>query len=813
MRLGFLLRWSARDLRRRWAQVAAIALIIAIGTGVYSALGSTASWRRQSNDASFDLLAMYDLRVVVSPGSDAPVGEMARALRRLPDPTIVEASEERLVMATQVDASTGDDTILVPGRVVGVDVEAGAPSVNTVWVAGGDGRTLRADDAGAPTVVLEKKFTEFYGLAPTGRLTLGGGNEVDYVGAGLSPEYFIVLTDEGGFFAEANFAVVFTSLETAQAVTGRTGRVNDLVLRLRPGVDPATAARQVEDAFGGSGLGVTVMERADEDAYRVLYDDIESDQQFWNVFAALILAGAGFGAFNLATRMVEAARREIGVGMALGVSRGRLALRPLLVGAEIAVLGVVFGVGVGLGVTAALRPVYETFLPLPVWITELQAAKFAEGAAIGFVLPLVATAWPVWRAVRVMPVDAITTTHRSARGGLSPLLRRLRWPARAFSRMPLGNVLRTPRRTLLTALGIGAAVTAAVATLGMVDSLLDMVGRSERELLRGDDERVTVALDGLYDEGSAEISAIAAADGVAAVQPVLRVPGTVRTATSDPVEVLLDAVDLGGEIWTPTLSAVGPTAPERGIVLSEKAAGDLGVRPGDQVVLQHPVRSEAGFEVTETAITVTALHPAPFRFSAFVDRSVLAGFGAAGATNQLYAVPTPGTTARDLQRALFDAPAVASVQPAAAMSTVVRDRMDEFVAIFQVLVLFVLLLALLIAYNATSISTDERAREHATLFAFGLPVRRVVRMDVVESLLIGAFGTVAGVAGGVAVLSWMTSSLMSRTMPEVGIEPAVSAATLATAVGLGVVAVAAAPLLTLRRLRHMDIPSTLRVVE
>ena len=30
----FLLRWSARDLRRRWLQVAAIALVIAIGTGV-----------------------------------------------------------------------------------------------------------------------------------------------------------------------------------------------------------------------------------------------------------------------------------------------------------------------------------------------------------------------------------------------------------------------------------------------------------------------------------------------------------------------------------------------------------------------------------------------------------------------------------------------------------------------------------------------------------------------------------------------------------------------------------------------------------
>jgi len=41
----------------------------------------------------------------------------------------------------------------------------------------------------------------------------------------------------------------------------------------------------------------------------------------------------------------------------------------------------------------------------------------------------------------------------------------------------------------------------------------------------------------------------------------------------------------------------------------------------------------------------------------------------------------------------------------------------------------------------------------------------------------------------------------------------VSPGTVLAAAALGVVAVAAAPLLTIRRLRRMDIPSTLRTVE
>jgi putative ABC transport system permease protein len=46
-----------------------------------------------------------------------------------------------------------------------------------------------------------------------------------------------------------------------------------------------------------------------------------------------------------------------------------------------------------------------------------------------------------------------------------------------------------------------------------------------------------------------------------------------------------------------------------------------------------------------------------------------------------------------------------------------------------------------------------------------------------------------------------------------GLDVAISPGTLATAFVLGVIAVAAAPLLTIRRLRRMDIPGTLRVVE
>ncbi len=105
-RLGWWLRWSWRDLRSRWIAVVAIALVLAIGTGVYAGLGSTAEWRRQSNDASFAALAMHDLRVTLSPGTFVEQDALVGAIASIDGAPSVDAVAERLVVDSQADTGT-----------------------------------------------------------------------------------------------------------------------------------------------------------------------------------------------------------------------------------------------------------------------------------------------------------------------------------------------------------------------------------------------------------------------------------------------------------------------------------------------------------------------------------------------------------------------------------------------------------------------------------------------------------------------------------------------------------------------------------
>ena len=806
----FWIRWSWRDLRRRWLQVLATSLVIAIGTGLYAGLGGMREWRERSNDLSFAQLAYHDLRVDLSEGSYVRGGQLERALSDLRARGVVRAAEERLIVPTQVDASRGGRTVLVPGQIVGMPAR---PRVDALWA--GAGRSLGRRDARRAAVVLDLAFARHYGLPATGTVRMPGLGQVRYVGQGLSPQFFLV-SGPGFFGGEATYAVVYAPLRAAQRAAGRPGRVNELLLRLAPESDVKRAERQVQAALSRSlpGVGTTVTRGNEERAYRVLYDDARSDQRILNVFAYLVLGGAAFAAFNLISRVVESERREIGVGMALGVPPRALALRPLLMGTQIALLGTALGIAIGAGFASWLAGVFEEQLPLPSYATAFRGEVFLAGAALGFLLPLAATAYPVWRGVRVPPIEAIRVGFRSAKGGgFAPLLKRIRLPGSSLVQMPLRNLARAPRRTITTVLGLAAVIVTVVSLSGMFDSFRSTVDGIEQETLHEGPSRLDVLLTGFHRLDDRAVAGVRGSPAVDAAEPGLQVQAQLRSG-KESIDAALGFVDAGSRVWRPTISEGSFRRGSDGIVIARKAAQDLGVGVGDTIVLRHPVRrGPTTFDQVRTRVRVVGLHPNPLRVFAYMDRTRAGLLGLEGRANTVTVTPRARASQAQVQRSLFGRFGVASVQPVAAETREVEQAVDEFTEVITVTQTVTLFLALLMAFNSTSISVDERRREFATLFAFGVPVRTGLRVTMVESVITGVLASLLGIAAGMMVVNWTMKDLLGDTLPDLGAVVTLAPESILTAAVVGIGAVALAPLFTVRRLRRMDIPATLRVME
>ena len=280
------------------------------------------------------------------------------------------------------------------------------------------------------------------------------------------------------------------------------------------------------------------------------------------------------------------------------------------------------------------------------------------------------------------------------------------------------------------------------------------------------------------------------------------------------LDAFLEVVAPNGPLWHPTLSAGTLVTNRPGVVIAKRAAEDLHVRVGGRVTVRYAVPTgPSSYQLTSTTLPVTGIHTSPLRFLSYTNRPAAAEMGLNGLVNRVSVIPAAGATAADVKRALLAMPAVTAVQGAAATTDAVDQTMAQFTDVLFITVAIAMTMSLLIAYNSAAINAEERTREHATMFAYGVGPARVIRGNVTEALITGALATAIGVAAGYGILAWILGVSMRETMPDLGTLVSISALTYGLAALAGIVTVALAPLLTIKRLRRTDIPSALRVVE
>ncbi|MDE0135206.1 MAG: hypothetical protein OXM54_10255 [Acidimicrobiaceae bacterium] len=811
------LRWSLRDARRRWIQIVAIGFTLAIGIGLYAGLSSVTEWRLISIDKSLEATRMYDLRATVSEGGDVPAGSLARIASEIDG---IDRYNERLLFDTQVETVADGEDLLVHGRIVGMDVSGSEPIVNDVYLI--DDAARPASGTATPQVLVNRSFATFWDLPARGALTVGGDIDVDYVGSAVSPEFFLIIEGNGSL-GKSNLAVLFAPLAAAQNISGRPGVVNDLVMTLQPGADAAAVTEQlIEAAASQDGVLLDVITREATPSYIGLTGSPEIDQGIYNAISLLLFVGAAFAALNFSARMVEAQRREIGNSMAVGERPRSIVIRPLLIGLQIGIIGMILGVIVGYAIALQTVSVVQEVAWLPIFEQPFQAGIYGQAMALGFAVPVLAVLWPVVRAVRVKPVDAIRSSHLSSRGGsLGPIISRIPLPGRSLERMPFRNLMRAPRRTFLTLLTFTMSLAIMFAMLGLGSTFTTTLDDGNEELLGGEPDRFTVQMDSLYPVNSPQVQDVLANPTVQSGEAAIVLGANVTAAEPDgsvdealQLDLAVRFVDFGSTVWTPTATQGSLSRGAPGIVLADKAARDLGVGIGDDVVVTHPALVDGAFTHSTRILPVDAIHPHPLRLNAYMDLSQTSTWGFGGLANIVTGVPADGSSLNDVKRSLFGSgKGVSLVQGLGETFQSLEDSLQQSQGVFFITRIFVIFLVMLIAFNTANISVDERSRDHATMFAYGIPVRRVIANLSVEGLLLGVVAVVLGGLFGYAILLWMALFQMPAAIPDIGMIVSVNWWEMALSFVLALAAIALAPVFPGRKLKNMFIPGQLRVME
>ena len=787
--MSMLDRKLLRDLARMWAQVLAIALVMACGVAtIVIAIGAYRSL--EETRAAF--YERYRFGSVFASATRAPL-HLRERIARLPGVSGVELRVVRPVlldMPGMVEPATGI-AVSIPDR--------GEPAVNRLYL-----RTGRLPEPGRTReVALTEPFALAHRMEPGSTFTAlmnGRRQELTVTGIVLSPEYIYSIGPGDMMPDPRRFGVFFMSRAALSGLFDMDGAFNDVALRTQRGANLAAIVDDLDRIllpYGGSGAH----DRTDQTSHAFLDNELIQLRAMAAVIPPVFLFVAAFLVNMILSRLITLEREQIGLLKAIGFGPLAIAWHYAKLTLLIVAVGLAIGAFSGNWMGRGLTRLYAEFFSFPFLIFRQSLDLYVLAGGVTVVAALAGAARAIWSVVALPAAVAMQppapTRYRTFFSGGAAYLRFLS----QLTIMAMRHLVRWPVRTLLTTVGTSMSVALLVTALFSVDSIDFMV---ETIYFQGERQNATITF--VQDRSPRAMAAVENLPGVMRAEP-FRTTGVILRNGHRERRLAISAVPVGadlGRILDVDLKPVDP--PAVGLLISERVATLLALRTGDMVEAELLQKDHRIVSVPVTAIVQSFVGLAVYMRSDALDRLLGEGPRVSGAR-----VSIDPSRLDDLYRAVKETPAVASIALQDASRQRFRETIAQNVAIMTtVYTVLAVIITFGVIYNSARIQLSERARELASLRVFGFT------RGEVSGVLITELGAMVLLA---QPLGWLLGYLFSWSVVK-GFESdlfrvpfVINTATFAFS-SLVVVGVAAASaLIVRRRIDHLDLVSVLKTRE
>jgi putative ABC transport system permease protein len=692
-----LRRKVLRELVRLWAQVLAIALVLAagvatliLGNGAYSSL----------NDTRARYYAEHRFADIFADVTRAPRALLAE-IEAIDG--VLEA-EARIVKLGLLDLPW----MAEPGAVLLVSLPGNnGAGLNRLYLRLG----RLPDPLSTSEVVISDGFAKAHGLGPGDRLPIlmnGRRRALQITGVALSPE-FIYAVGPGEMMPDPRrFGILWMPQSGLATAYDLEGAFSNVVLKLAPGADAKPvieALDRLTAPYGGTGATA----REDQMSHAFLDAELKQLSAMVKVLPPIFLLVAAMLVNMTLSRLITLEREQIGLLKAIGYSSRAVAQHYIEFVLLIAVAGILIGFAAGAWLGVGMAQLYARFFSFPYLVFSRDPALYGLAAIISLGAAVAGAVHAARSVANLPPAVAMAppapAVYRQRMGGFRKLLR-----LRTTGVMVARHLFRWPFRTASSTLGVAMAVailTSSLWSFGSINHMIDITFfRSERQ--------DSVIFFG-QPEPQRTVFAARQMPGVMLAEPFRMVSARIshRNLSKRLAIVGRPADAQLSRVLDPGLQPM--TMPEAGVILSEALAEALDVRLGDLVSV----------EVLEGRRPTVTL-PVSGVSLGYV------GLGAAMEIGALNRLMGEGALASGLnlqldeqdQTAFF---AAAKAAPKTALVTVAALTVSQFretlatniTTMITVYVTLAAIIAVGVVYNSQRIALSEQGRELASLRVLG----------------------------------------------------------------------------------------------
>ena len=424
--------------------------------------------------------------------------------------------------------------------------------------------------------------------------------------------------------------------------------------------------------------------------------------------------------FLFMSLVIRQSRREIGILRALGFSTGDVRLLFCKVNLLVSLGAIIPGTLIGIGIARYIGSTFESFFPLPVYEYAFDTGNAVLSALLTVVVGQAATLFGTSVISRIQPSEAMSRQIPST-GKLSGFGRWLTRKAGPFTKYSIISLLRNKKRLVFSVICLSASVMVIFASLSFIASKNAILTELFDKQIHYDCQ---VFLKDVPDKAFME--ELEALDYVSETLQIgyytldISFQGHTETASVNAVPGDTDMIRIFG-IKNEPLSI-----PSEGILLEKHLAAELGVVPGDLVLVDGIELEVAGISDQNENRTQYISARQSEKLGEPTLRAIL--------------IRTEETD-DDYLYCIF--------------TRLFRDGMEKLFAVYDlaawIIIGFAVLIGLIIVVNTTQTNLLEQSKELCVLRTLGFSHRTVSRKLFLQSLLYFVFSCIIGTPFGVAI--------------------------------------------------------------
>ena len=486
-------------------------------------------------------------------------------------------------------------------------------------------------------------------------------------------------------------------------------------------------------------------------------DNADRMRAIGQVFPAVFFLVAALISLTAMTRMVEEQRIQIGTLKALGYSKlsiaGKYIAYALTATLGGSVLGVLFGEKVFPWIIIyAYKIMYQH---IPDILVPYHLSYAVQATLIAVLCTLAATIFSCYRELASVPAQLMRPP--APKQGQRILLERVKiiWKHLNFSwKSSVRNLVRYKKRFFMTVFGIGGCMALMVVGFGLKDCIF-VIPELQYNSIQTYDAAVYFDA-GISREDKEEIAALVRDESAVSGELMVRMQNLEVTAGDTSMEIYL-TVPENLENVGDFLDFHSRTKPEtyslekEQVILTEKAASDLGVEVGDTVTLE-----DDGMGVKE--VTIDAICENYMGHYLYLSPDYYRElFGKEAASNGVLFKMKEGQTDQieAVGGRLLGDSNVLNVSYTSSIEDRLDDMLQSLNLVIVVLIISAGMLAFIVLYNLNTINITERKRELATIKVLGFYDTEVAAYVYRENVLLTLIGAVAGMALGWVLLQFV----------------------------------------------------------